>query len=351
MVAFHASQIEWSDDFGVVVVTLAESGRNGEYLMFQRGKDDESPNDSNIYLERRGQGWAAKGGITSCVLHRNCLLLEVRNETAARLGGGAAFDIAFELTSRRFQSLRSRLERVFRGSNRFTDRSDGERLVRRLPNPFVETIERLFGYWFGHPDPKEGCSYDLIRESEAFMEIRIPSPLREFYLRFGENAVLGTARGLLLTPESLELESDHLVFWMGHEEDRDGAWCGLECLSLGELDPPVERQEFVSDNESIWVPESNRLSEFLLRTMCWQAVWGLPFRAITEATTAAKERIELHLSRVAPTTPLNGESIAYAAEGLAVCVSAEAGVVRIGTRTEDDLFTLERKLSIGLRRA
>jgi hypothetical protein len=348
MVGFHANRVDWSDELDCTVVTLDEGGEGAEYLMFQRGQDD--PSDA-VYVERRGQGWASQGGVLRCDLHRNSLRLRVQKKAAAQLGGESEFEVTFELPFARFRGLRSRLRKVFRGSACFADRSAGERFVRRPRDEYAEALDRWFTNWFGPPGPRDPCSHDLVRESEEDGGFRIPAPLRVYYLRFGENAILASARGLLLTPEALEAEDEHLVFWQAHEEDQEGAWCGIPLGALGLPDPPVERQEFVSEDEAVWVPECRRLTCFLLRTMCWQVVWGLASRAVTEATPAALEKIAARLTLVAPEEPLDGEPVAYAGEGLAMCVLPREGVVRVGAQSDGRLRWLEGELGVAVRRS
>jgi hypothetical protein len=349
MVAFHASRVDWSDDPGCTVVTLDEGGEGAEYLTFQRAHE-EHPTDTGVYVERRGQAWAARGGILCCDLHRNSLLLRVEEGTAGQLGGESEFEVTFELPFQRFRSLRSRLRKVFHGVACFADRSAGERLVRRPPNELAEALEQLIGNWFGLPGPGDACSHDLIRSSEKHQGFRIPEPLRDYYLRFGESKVLRHSRGMLLTPEALETEDDHLVFWMEHKDDQEGAGCGVHVNALALPDPPVERQIFLSEDETAWVPECRRLSWFLLRTLCWQAVWGLASRAAAPVTPAAREKIASRLTLVAPGEPLAQETVAYTAEGLAACVLPGEGILRVGARGDDRLRWLEQELGVALQR-
>src|SRR5262249_14145737 len=159
-------------------------------------------------------------------------------------------------------------------------------------------------------------SHTLVRQCEGHLGFRLPRPLRDYYLRFGEHKVLCHARGLLLAPEALETDDEHLVIW----DNLQGGWCGVRLDAVGQPDPPVERQGFVSEEEVDWVPECRRLGWFLLRTMCWQAAWGLPVRAIADATPAVCGALASRLALVGPGEPLEGESVAYAGEGLAVCV-------------------------------
>jgi hypothetical protein len=150
---------------------------------------------------------------------------------------------------------------------------------------------------------------------------------------------------MFILPEDSELADGRVVLWMGHDEDRDGEWCGVTREAMASPDPPVERQVFLNDDETVWVPECRRLSWFVLRTMCWQAAWGLPARAVVRLTPACSDRIASRLALVAPGEPLDQEIVAYTGEGVAVCVIPAEGLVQIGARATDRLVWLERELA------
>jgi hypothetical protein len=337
MVKFRAVQVTGSDD-GVTEVILAESGRGGDYLMFQREGDDP------VYVERGAQGRAARGGIRRCELHRNSLMLRVDEKAALHLRHESEFEVDFDLPDDHFRVLQARLRVVFRGLECFADCSAGERYACPPPDEFAESLERLFVNWFGPPGRGDGTSHDIVRELESDYGLKFPPPLRKFYLRFAKNEVVGQARGVFILPDLDESTDGRFVIWMGHAEDRDGASCGIREEAMVLPDPPVEREVHLSDDESTWVPECRRLSWFVLRTMCWQAACGLPARAVAGLTPACHDRIAGRLTLVAPGEPLDQEILAYTGEGLAVCVMPAAGIVRIGARTTDRLVWLEREL-------
>lgn len=346
MVSFHAVRVVGSDELGVTVVTLAEDGHGGEYLMFQR--DSEEHGDASVYVERRGQGWATRGGVRRCELRRNHLALTVDENAASRLGHESEFAVAFDLPDERFLAIRARLQEVFHGLGCFVDGSVGEPRVSPPPDAFAESLNRLFVNWFGPPRPDDAYSHNIVRDWESHYGFKLPAPLRQYYLRCGENKVLSFARGMFTLPDISEVADGRVVFWMGHEDDRDGAWCGVAPEAMALPDPPVERQVFLNDDETSWVPECRRLSWFILRTMCWQAAWGLPARATARLTPECRDRVAARLTFVAPGEPLDQEIIAHAGEGLAVCLSPTEGLVRVGARTTDQLTEFERELGAKL---
>jgi hypothetical protein len=73
------------------------------------------PPDEEVYLERRGQAWAARGGVESCRLGRDLLRLRVSEATAGKLGGASEFEIAFKVGEARYARLRELMRAIFRG--------------------------------------------------------------------------------------------------------------------------------------------------------------------------------------------------------------------------------------------
>jgi hypothetical protein len=305
MVTFHAKEISWSNDFGCTVLTLDAVGEGAEYVMFQRPHRGNA-RDTEIYVERRSQGWANWSGVSVAELRRNQLSLKIIEP----LGDESEFTILFELELPKFQQLKTRLRKIFRDRAEFVDRSAGERLQRHGKSAFVETLKRLAEWFEVAPAP---CSHEILSEVEEEEGIPIPPLLREYYLRFGEDKMFSNARGILSTPDMLEYAetSGHLVLWLEHADD-GGTWCGIPPGALDQPDPPVERKIWNDDDEIEWLPECETLSAFLFQTLVWQAAWGLPERL----TMASSPTI---LARLTPVVP----DRAYAAEGLAAFVREE----------------------------
>ena len=129
MVTFHAKRVGLDVGLGCTVVTF-DSGRR-EYLMFQRADPPEPDEDGReglpdrgVYPERRGQGWAARGGVLACRLGRDRLRVRVSETTGARLGA-TAFEITFRVGETRHARLRGLMRLVFRGEAAYQE-SDAE---------------------------------------------------------------------------------------------------------------------------------------------------------------------------------------------------------------------------------
>lgn len=119
LVKFHAKRVFLSEDDFCTSVTLDTTRR--EYLNLQRAHppvpDEETgatPPDDQVYLERRGQGWAARGGVELCCLGRAQLRVRVSEATAHQLGGASEFEIAFRVGEAKYARLRELLRAIFR---------------------------------------------------------------------------------------------------------------------------------------------------------------------------------------------------------------------------------------------
>jgi hypothetical protein len=120
LVKFHAKRVFLGEDRFCTVVTFDTTRR--EYLNLQRAHpplaDEETgilPPDEKVYLERRGQGWAARGGVELCRLGRDLLRVRVSEKTAGSLGGASEFEIAFKVGEAKYARLRQLLRAIFRG--------------------------------------------------------------------------------------------------------------------------------------------------------------------------------------------------------------------------------------------
>lgn len=128
MLKMTAKRVGLQISHGSSVVTFDTTRR--EYLSFQRAKPpspDAEPDElslDEVYIERRGQGWAARGGIEFCQLYRNSLQLRVSDSTARRLGEEHEFEITFKIGDDKYTQLRDMMRSVFRGQTTFHEASN-----------------------------------------------------------------------------------------------------------------------------------------------------------------------------------------------------------------------------------
>jgi len=209
---------------------------------------------------------------------------------------------------------------------------------------FTETLERVCRQLLGDPQPDDGCSAADIRRAEALLGVRLPTPLREYHLRYGENKVLAKAQDFMFTPEMLEVDDGHLVFW---QENQAVYTVGVPLDALGQDDPPVFQQGTEEDAE--WYPECRRLTDFLLRTVCWQATWGMPSQARADgAGPKVVARVAAVFALVAPREAYDHELVAYAREGVVVCTFPSNRVLYVGATSDEGIDQVSQELGIRL---
>ena len=209
---------------------------------------------------------------------------------------------------------------------------------------FVDTLERVCRQLLGDPKPSDGCTPADVRRAEASLGVSLPTPLRVYYLRYGENKVPANARDLLFAPEVLEVDDGHLVFW---QENQAVYLAGVPLAALGQDDPPVFQRGTEEDAE--WPPECRGLADFLLRTVCWQATWGMPSQARADRVRPAVfARVAAGFPLVAPREPYEHDLIAYAREGVVACTFPSSGALYVGAVSDGGIERVSRELGIGL---
>jgi hypothetical protein len=97
-------------------------------------------------------------------------------------------------------------------------------------------IRTLFRPW----QPGDGYEEATIQAAEAKLGVRLPSPLRTFYLAWGKRRDLAALHHYLLAPDELVIRADTLIVWVDHQ----AVWYwGVRCEALEQTDPPVVRTE------------------------------------------------------------------------------------------------------------
>jgi hypothetical protein len=99
----------------------------------------------------------------------------------------------------------------------------------------------------------------------------------------------------------------------------------------------------------VWYPECRRLTDFLLRTVCWQATWWMPSQARADGVGPASfARVVAGFPLIAPREPYEHELVAYAREGVVVCTFPSSGALYVGATTVEGIEQVSRELGIRL---
>jgi hypothetical protein len=130
---------------------------------------------------------------------------------------------------------------------------------------FEESLTQLVTDVFGPILPEHGIPEPEITAAERRLGLQFPRVLRHYYHRLGRHNQVSDGMNHLLRPDVLYVVNDALVF---EEENQKYYYSGISLQKLACDDPPVSQG---NHGENVLYPESNRLSDYLLALICWQA--------------------------------------------------------------------------------
>jgi hypothetical protein len=206
---------------------------------------------------------------------------------------------------------------------------------------FEAALEDLGEKVFGGFGPEDALPEPDLLNLEAQLKLRLPTPLRSFYLRVGKNRSLTKAHHRFLT--SPTLRNDTLVFM--EENQRVVVW-GIRREDLSKDDPPVQQG---NDAEDVWHPDADFLSAFLLGISCWQAAIGLPWTAQGSVSGELVTQLRTKLTYAdAKVDDRQTDLLGYYAKDVVCCVSRSAQRLLAGAKAEVDLERFEKTFALNL---
>lgn len=122
-------------------------------------------------------------------------------------------------------------------------------------------IRSLYHPW----QPGDGWDEATIQAAEARLGLRLPNPLRNFYLAWGRRPDMTETQNPLLDPDELVIKADTLIFCV---ENQAVVYWGVQCEVLEEDDPPIVVSPSGPSgwrvaSELNWTPSHVHLSGFL----------------------------------------------------------------------------------------
>lgn len=129
-----------------------------------------------------------------------------------------------------------------------------------------DTFRELLLAVTGRASSRSGFSASQVCESERRLGVRLPEPLRAYYLTVGRHAI-NRAHDRLWSPAEWAIHAGMLVFM---EENQGVVYWGVRAQTRA-TDPVVHQSTEPADGD--WHSEA-RCSRFLAAMMCWQAVSG-----------------------------------------------------------------------------
>jgi hypothetical protein len=188
-----------------------------------------------------------------------------------------------------------------------------------------------------------GYPPDAVEAAEARLGVRLPGPLRDYYLSVGKHPI-NYVHNRLWSPDALEIAQRRLVFM---EENQNVVFWGVRSRTSA-VNPMVFQTTELEDGD--WFAEA-RCSEFLAAMMCWQAVMGgLPHLGQSGLVALAAAR---RLTRGWSLAGRIHEMSAFVTDGrvLFVIKQVESAILYLGSHSREDFQALASKLGIDVNEA
>jgi len=206
----------------------------------------------------------------------------------------------------------------------------GGRSVDPSAEPYWERFDNLVARFYPALGEADGLTRDAIALSESRLGLKLPGRLVEFYALCGHRDDLLSSYEQLLPPDRLRLEDGVLVFV---DENQGVAQWGIR---TADGDPAVWRKDFTAD--PFWEPDHNRLSDFLISFVLWQAVnGGAPAGGVGSADSRIFDAISSW-----PEFPIEGshwtDTRFFALNGQLLCLLGKQDVSVLAAARDDAAF-------------
>jgi hypothetical protein len=195
----------------------------------------------------------------------------------------------------------------------------------------------------GRAASSHGYSSGSVERAEARLGIRLPAPLRDYYLKVGRHKI-NRVHNRLWPPEALEISQGRLVFM---EENQGVVFWGVRSRSEA-ADPLVYQTTELDDGE--WVAES-KCSQFLPAMLCWQAVGGgLPYIGYSDSLSPTVAR---RLTRGWSPAGRIIDLSAFVKDGRVICLLREGKSVllHVGSRSRQDFQAMTSEFGVAVHGA
>lgn len=132
---------------------------------------------------------------------------------------------------------------------------------------FSNAVRSLFANAIQELAAADGIGADEIDDAEQQLGFRIPQPLRDYYSQTG-NTTFNQTFNRFLAPSAIDVRGDNAIFC---EENQSVVLYGFKISDAEHKDPEVWQ---LNPTENKWHFDCKRMTSFLLKMVCWQAVCG-----------------------------------------------------------------------------
>ena len=182
----------------------------------------------------------------------------------------------------------------------------------------------------------------MVEATEARLGLRIPGPLRDYYLTVGRHK-LNRIHNRLTEPKELEVRQGRLVFM---EENQSVVYWGVRA-KVKALDPIVFQTQDPDGDD--WFAESS-CSSFLLTMLSFHATGGLP--CIGYSDKFSRNEVPRLVKSWTPVGRVR-EMSGFANGGKVLCVFEEGdqAFIQVGAPNRRDFRAITQELGIGIHEA
>lgn len=133
--------------------------------------------------------------------------------------------------------------------------------------PFSTAVRSLFANAIQELTPDDGLTAGTLDSAQQQLGFPIPEPLRDYYSQTG-NTPFNQSFNRFLAPHAFVVRGDHAIFC---EENQCVVLYGFRISDAAQEDPAVWQ---LNPTEDKWYFDCKRMTSFLLKMVCWQAVCG-----------------------------------------------------------------------------
>ena len=194
---------------------------------------------------------------------------------------------------------------------------------------FRQSLREIFRRAIQELCPDDGIPQKELDDAERQLGFNIPGPLRVFYGETGRME-FNQAFNRLRAPSQIEVHGDMALF---AEENQCVVYFGFRIADVAQEDPAAWQ---LNPSEGKWYLECQRMTLFLLRMVCWQAVCGgAEAAAIGELSPPDYRRLEATYDRVGAGEVDEDDMQAFEKDGVIVCAFPETGGCQVYCGSND----------------
>ncbi|MCR9119345.1 MAG: hypothetical protein NXI22_20630 [bacterium] len=196
---------------------------------------------------------------------------------------------------------------------------------------FSNAVGSLFANANQELTPDDGLPVSMFDDAQQHLGFRIPQPLRDYYSQTG-NTEFNHSFNRFLAPQDFDVRGDYAIFC---EENQCVVLYGFRISDAEQENPEVWQ---LNPTENKWYFDCKRMTSFLLKMVCWQAVCGgVSATAKGMISTPEFQQIESTFNRVEfGDIDHDYDLCAFHKDGVILCAFPDDGVCHLYCGCNDE---------------